>query len=330
MKRITSLSLVLMIIVSACTLASDNDTGSEAESTITVNAPVVTEEVVQSTNTPQPTLVPQATTDTTNNTDGVISDDACTPQTTGVIYTVASGDTLSSIASRVNSTVNQLATANCLDDVNALVIGQQLYVPRLPVVVPTATSEPTIQQGGGATITQMLAGDAGHVAVLTDATATLSWFEPPNMPTATMVQFVLVPNFDQFSGGTVIATDTDLTDGISATWVVTPNARGFLMAFAYRDEVTLVAQSEFPSSVSSGPGSGERCVITLNVDLNYYDEPFAETAVGSYTAGTQFEQLGRHLSGWYAVHPDNSGAVGVEGLFWLPVDADMTKSGENC
>lgn len=68
----------------------------------------------------------------------------CTVRTDWPEYRVAAGDTLSGIATRTGSTVQQLAQANCLADVNAIRVGQVLRVPRIPaVVVPTATPTAT-------------------------------------------------------------------------------------------------------------------------------------------------------------------------------------------
>ncbi len=53
-------------------------------------------------------------------------------------YIVQPGDTLFRIASRVASTINELALANCLTNTNLINAGQQLRVPRLPVPPPTA------------------------------------------------------------------------------------------------------------------------------------------------------------------------------------------------
>jgi LysM repeat protein len=50
-----------------------------------------------------------------------------------VAYTVASGDTLASIARRANTTVDALTKGNCLADPNNIAVGQQLRLPQTPV-----------------------------------------------------------------------------------------------------------------------------------------------------------------------------------------------------
>lgn len=69
----------------------------------------------------------------------------CTVNTTWEIYIVERGDTLSGIAQRTETTVTQLAAANCLNNVNLIEVGQQVRVPRLPQPpAPDATPAPTV------------------------------------------------------------------------------------------------------------------------------------------------------------------------------------------
>lgn len=59
-----------------------------------------------------------------------------------VPYVVQSGDSLAGIASKFNSTVDDIVKANNLADANAIQVGQQLQVP-VNLVTPTATRPPT-------------------------------------------------------------------------------------------------------------------------------------------------------------------------------------------
>ncbi len=73
----------------------------------------------------------------------------CTPLDYWPAIVVQAGDTLADIAARTNSTVEQLAQANCLTDPSLIYVGQPLYVPVLPATrtpasttIPQATANP--------------------------------------------------------------------------------------------------------------------------------------------------------------------------------------------
>lgn len=58
-------------------------------------------------------------------------------------YTVQPGDTLFRIAQAINSTVGELRDANCLQNIDNIFAGAELFVPRLPArpVQPGATAD---------------------------------------------------------------------------------------------------------------------------------------------------------------------------------------------
>ncbi len=58
-----------------------------------------------------------------------LSADECAPRADWDTYTVVAGDVLFYIASRFNTTVDDLAAANCLANPNLIFVGQTLYVP---------------------------------------------------------------------------------------------------------------------------------------------------------------------------------------------------------
>lgn len=64
------------------------------------------------------------------------------PRGTKLDYVVASGDSLGAIASKFNSTIEDIMEENSLTDPNALFVGQVLVVP-VNMVTPTATLPPT-------------------------------------------------------------------------------------------------------------------------------------------------------------------------------------------
>jgi LysM repeat protein len=64
------------------------------------------------------------------------------PKGTKIEYTVQTGDSIGGLATRFNSTVEEIVKLNNLEDVNAIFIGQILIIP-VNLVTPTATRPPT-------------------------------------------------------------------------------------------------------------------------------------------------------------------------------------------
>lgn len=60
------------------------------------------------------------------------------------LYEVQEGDTLSDLADRFNTTVEELLVANDLSDPNSLQVGQQLIIPSLLPTQPPGTITPVI------------------------------------------------------------------------------------------------------------------------------------------------------------------------------------------
>lgn len=67
---------------------------------------------------------------------------ACIVREDWFTYAVKAGDTLSQIARRASTTIDELVVANCLVDPNQLFAGQILYVPRAISMAPTLTPTP--------------------------------------------------------------------------------------------------------------------------------------------------------------------------------------------
>src|SRR5947209_5264816 len=99
--------LALLAASLACNLGSPNNPRPTRAPTQPVSGNSATSVALQ------PTFQP-----TSNTTSG------CTPRTDWPTMTIGEGDTLSTIAERVGSTVDNLVAANCLTDPNAIVSGQ--------------------------------------------------------------------------------------------------------------------------------------------------------------------------------------------------------------
>jgi len=165
MMGIGALVVVFLTILVAIFLASKDTTGDDRpadqetpairpDTPTTIPATATSTEVVPvatqtGTATPsigatatanQPTVTPTATalshTPTATSTQ-------CAVRTDWPVYVVQEGDTLSSIASRVNTTADQLRAANCLPT-DIIFVDHQLRVPQLPATsTPTASPTPT-------------------------------------------------------------------------------------------------------------------------------------------------------------------------------------------
>lgn len=94
------------------------------------------------TNTPSPTST-SAYQSNDGSSSPIYVPPNCVPRTDWPLYTVVSGDTLGSIARRINSTVSVLATANCLADANNIRVGGGLRVPTLPLTTVPCINTPT-------------------------------------------------------------------------------------------------------------------------------------------------------------------------------------------
>lgn len=85
--------------------------------------------------TPQPTSLPAATPAPSGSVppaQATTAPEGCAAPADWVEYTVQPGDTLTLIAELRNTTIDELVTANCLEDPDRLERGQTLRVPRLP------------------------------------------------------------------------------------------------------------------------------------------------------------------------------------------------------
>ncbi|HYO88295.1 MAG TPA: LysM domain-containing protein [Candidatus Limnocylindrales bacterium] len=123
MRRVRAVLLALGVLMAgplACNLTRAQPTPTPNLSTATFVAPP----------TLDPNIIPSLTPiggPTATPLPGTPS--ACVMPTDWFIYIVQPGDTLTDIASRVGSTVQELVTRNCLPNGDAIFVGQALYVP---------------------------------------------------------------------------------------------------------------------------------------------------------------------------------------------------------
>lgn len=128
--------LMLLLATLACTLTSGEDE-ADAPTVVTTRQGVG--------QNPSPTSGISTTITPTRNpiaTSAPPPATPCTPRTDWPTLTVQQGDTLSTIARRVNSTTAILQQANCLTNPNAITVGQQIRVPSIPPA--TVTSAATV------------------------------------------------------------------------------------------------------------------------------------------------------------------------------------------
>lgn len=115
MRKVMIATAILFASSLACTLGAPSPT--------TVPIPTSAE-----TATPDETIV-ASNESTLQPTPG----QACVPRSGWQTTVVAPGDTLSGIAQRSGTTVDELMAANCLADADTIVVGQTLLVPVAPV-----------------------------------------------------------------------------------------------------------------------------------------------------------------------------------------------------
>lgn len=138
------LALGLALMVSGC-IPFVGDSEDEATPTPDVIPTVIRPEATATPSiappaSPVPTLVPLPTQSPQTAT---TAPSACTPRVDWPVYTIASGDTLYSLAIRTDTTVAALQAANCLDDPHKIFEGQELRVPTAPAApAPAATAAP--------------------------------------------------------------------------------------------------------------------------------------------------------------------------------------------
>lgn len=193
-----------------------------------VEPPHLTETVEDgASSTPTPTLTPTITpsptpTATITRTPVVLPN--CQPRTDWPIYVVAGGDTLASIAGRINSTTNELTQANCLSNPNLITPGQQLRVPRLPPLPNPDT------QAGAVQVSPFVIAEGGSYTVSANTTITVSW--PQARRDLVRVEFYASP-FTTNPPATLLGVDSFPGDGAAIPVTFPANFRQAVYAIGY-------------------------------------------------------------------------------------------------
>ncbi|MBI1278615.1 MAG: LysM peptidoglycan-binding domain-containing protein [Anaerolineaceae bacterium] len=189
----------------------------------------------------------------------------CTPRTDWPLYKVVAGDTLGRIAVRAGSSTTELIQANCLTNANLIAVGQSLRVPRQPTppttVPPTLTPTLAVQNIGTISVSPTVTGDAGNFQLNGGTTITIKWESGP-------ADAVRVDFFRRAFDGTItlIGSDGNASDGLSATWIAQPNFQGTLTASAIRADGSHVEPYFTPTVYVNDPSSPDNAIV-LNTYL---------------------------------------------------------------
>ncbi len=168
----------------------------------------------------------------------------CTPRADwAVIYTVQSGNTLAQIAQAAGLSLSDLALGNCIGDVNRIVTGQKLRLPK-EIILPTVTP-------GSALVPEITAAPEVTVAPPSIAsgqwtfTATLEYQGCPVTPAPT-------PQVSTSSANVVVNADGSLAITSNAETVVFQKVQGNTYAGTV---ASLDAQATLTVTVPNGPNT---------------------------------------------------------------------------
>jgi hypothetical protein len=320
MRYRTTLALIILLVATmACSLSAVQPTAVPTEIVVDIET-----EEPPATDTPRPTATPTVTPGSTSN------NTPCTPRADwAIMYTVVPGDTLGSIASRTNSSVNALAAGNCLANPNSISVGLRLRVPQVPTapLPPTVTRTPTVTATvvspppapmGFVSISSFISGDAGNYYLLQYDNVMLTWDgAPANLYRATF--FPVDPGQNYVN----IGEDNNPADGISINWNVPAGLRGHNLIASGRFFEGNVIIPSGPSLVGSAPKADEGCYMSAanpeGVTIYMHSGPDAPV-YGTLTQEMSVQILGQALNGWYGFDPGGiSGESGIARLRWVPV-----------
>lgn len=305
MKNIAHfLSLIALVLVSACSLSSAPPTASPETIAIQPTAFIPATITPAPTNTPPPTSTsPSTVASSTSLVQAGGQQTRCTVRGDWPLYTVVRGDTLASIARRTGSTVSALVAANCLADANVISVGQSLRVPVVPSAPPpssglTAVGSVTVSPASFATNTYFVA--PGSVL-------TLTWADAPRTGADTIefISYPASPSSRMNGLFTVVGTDTELSNGAAVVHTVSSGGVGYFGAVAKRNGVE-VSRTQYDMAYSISAAPSQFCTATVNVPgTNLYSGPGTNYAIVSSIAGADaFPIIGRS-GGWYQLSYPN-------------------------
>lgn len=249
---------------------------------------------------------------------------ACTVRTDLPIYTIVAGDTLFSIATRANMTVDDIVRINCLTDRNIIEVGQQL---RLTKSISTAntgsnTNTTTVNRIGSVVVSPWQTNTANVYTVRTDVELTVQWMGMPKDRGLIQVEFIYVDS-RSINSPQSIGIDTDLSNGAMISWTPPKDVQG-----------TVYATARVPGQYHEGVLSQTSSVMAYNIPApqevgTISISPFQSNTGNTYTVNTTQELTLR----WMGV-PTELGLTQVEFIFVpdrvinspvsLGIDTDLT------
>ncbi len=345
--------LFLSVVISACSLSNEKSASITELSTNTSTTLVAANSPTEEVSPPTATAIPLTSTPIPiiQSNESSASITCSIPNPNLPIYRVVSGDTLSSIALRANTTVAELVRLNCLGDTNLIAVGQQLYVanaipttnqnlpPQNSKVEEKNTDAQTDQSNNalaidlskipqypatyhGSIIPSSWLVNHEHIYILEENTTvrlTWSWF--PDSLGITLAGFVIKPN-NKVGGYTLVGTDTNLVDGVSASWAVPVNAQFDIFAVGRIDgqQELVVSESIRVGARNSNQPLQPRTYGTVSVSPTIETVNITQVFVDPNNVPTTISWLGPKAFGYHLIgdasfyYRDNNGTslLGVD------------------
>ena len=240
--------LIVCFFAAGCSLASEQDAIDDV-ATARVTEEVTLNVTEAPTTTPQPSATLNVLTATTMPTI-----QACNPRTDWPLYTVQRGDTTSSLAQRINSSVATIATANCLANAALIREGQQLRLPSLPPTGPVTA--------GSITLNTYESRNNDTYVLKVNRTVIVSWTNAPS--NVSRVEFYITPNFKDYQR---LSEDNNAADGASFALVVPVGLDGNIVASG---------KNASGQEVAVSPGLRVRADTTSGVVGDIFVSPFLQ------------------------------------------------------